>query len=1112
MHPLARRVALLLFGSGTCALIYEIAWFREFRLVFGASTAANAAVLAVFVGGLGVGGLLLGKRADRALRPILLYAKLEIIAAVLAAMTPGFLWLTRKAYIAAGGSAAAGPFGATVLRLLLTMVVLFAPTFVMGGTLPAAVRGIETDRDARRRGVGLLYGCNTLGAVFGCVLANFVLLEAVGTRSTLWIAAAANLAIALVARSMGQEMPALSPPNVSSETTAKALPSTAAIAASAPEATTTASTPEAATVAAATAATALAAIPATAASTSGSDALAESKSTESAPEIAPAFVLAASAAVGFAFFLMELVWYRMLGPLLGGTVFTFGIILAVALFGIGLGGACYSFFGAERRATLAGFAMTCLLEAFFIALPYALGDRVADIALLLRPLGTMQFTGLVLGWTIVTAIVVLPASFMAGVQFPMLIALLGRGRDSVGAHTGLAYAANTGGAIAGALAGGFGLLPALTILGSWRLVAWLLTILGVAAGLSILRRSTSWLAPLSSVFLGAIVVFLLEAEGPTAVWRHGQIGVGRAPPMALTSRNNYRQWTNMIRRAIKWERDGEESTVGLDGRMGWAFIVNGKSDGHARIDAPTQVMVGLLGALFHPDVKKAMVIGLGTGSTAGWLGALPGIERVDVAELEPAVLHVAEVSSVLNQDALKNPKVHIAIGDARETLLTSHDTYDIIASEPSNPYRAGVASLYTREYYQAIRDRLSQDGIFLQWLQAYDVDSQTIRTVYATLGSVFPEVETWELEVNDLLLVASRKKINHDIAQVRERLKQEPFRSAFASAWRAVDAEGVFAHFVARGSLARAITFVDKDQLNTDDLNIIEFGFARSTKATGEAQTMRAEEIREVARTRGENRPAEIEKDLDWDRVADQWIGFRAAEGNPTPIARAPERQRPLVAAYDALITGRLPEVLRAWRAVGREPQGPTELGMLAEALADSGEEAAVNYIEQLRAVQATEADAILGRLRFRQGRYVESAQALNTAFISYRTNPWPWPMLMTHALETATHLIGRDPGALKILRPAIEQPFAAMMLDESRRELLLKLAVGRDPDASCAQALTSYEPYTLWQEPLLTWRARCYELLRHADAVRAAKERDEYAGNEPGTMAEGARLVRGAR
>ena len=1058
-----------------CALIYEIAWFREFRLVFGASTSANAAVLAVFVGGLGIGGLLLGKRADRAPRPILLYAKLEIIAAVLAALTPAFLWATRKAYIAVGGSSAVGPLGATALRLILTMVVLFAPTFVMGGTLPAAVRGIETESDARRRGVGLLYGCNTLGAVFGCVVANFVLLEAVGTRSTLWIAAGANLVIALAARSLSQEMPVLS---------------TAGAATAAPKEQGT---------------TSPSATPAPAGTPPGD---------EEASDVAPAFVLGASAAVGFAFFLMELVWYRMLGPLLGGTVFTFGIILAVALFGIGLGGACYAFFGSQRKATLGGFALTCLLEALFIALPYALGDRIALTALLLRPLGVMQFSGLVLGWTMVTAIVVLPASFMAGVQFPMLIALLGRGRDRVGSHTGLAYAANTGGAIAGALAGGFGLLPALSVLGCWKLVAWLLAGLGVAAGLAVLRRTTSWLAPLTSLFLGAVVIFLLEAEGPTAVWRHGQIGVGRAPPMATASINNYKQWTNMVRRAIRWEHDGEESTVGLDGRMGWAFIVNGKSDGHARVDAPTQVMVGLLGALFHPGVKKAMVIGLGTGSTAGWLGALPGIERVDVAELEPAVLHVAEQASLLNHDALKNPRVHITIGDARETLLTSHDTYDIIASEPSNPYRAGVASLYTREFYQAIRDRLSQDGIFLQWLQAYDVDNQTIRTVYATLGSVFPEVETWELEVNDLLLVASRKRIHHDIAQIRERLKQEPFRSAFASAWRALDAEGVFGHFVARGSLAKAISFVDRDRLNTDDRNVIEFGFARSTKAAGESQSLRADEMRDVARSRDEHHPTELEKGLDWARAEEYWIGFRGAEGNPMQAVKEgmTEPQRALVGTFLSFLQGRLHDTAMAWRGVGREPATPFEIAMVASAFADGGDETATTYIEQLRALQPTEADAILGRLRFRQNRNADAAEALKTALVAYRTDAWAWPMIMTHALETVTHIVSRDPAALKTLKPALEQPFAANMLDETRREILLKVAVSREPDSGCASVLATYEPHPLWQQPLLAWRARCYELLRHAEASRAPQERDEFDKHEPPAVSDTTRFVRGGR
>src|SRR5678815_4960059 len=121
----------------------------------------------------------------------------------------------------------------------------------------------------------------------------------------------------------------------------------------------------------------------------------------------------------------------------------------------------------------------------------------------------------------------------------------------------------------------------------------------------------------------------------------------------------------------------------------------------------------------------------GTGSTAGWLGAIPDIERVDVAELEPAILHVAEMSAPVNRDVLHNGRVRIILGDAREILLTSHDRYDLVVSEPSNPYRAGVASLFTQEYYRAIGDRLADDGLFLQWLQAYAIDTPTTRTMYA---------------------------------------------------------------------------------------------------------------------------------------------------------------------------------------------------------------------------------------------------------------------------------------------------------------------------------------------------------------------------------------------
>src|SRR5262249_20713329 len=156
---------------------------------------------------------------------------------------------------------------------------------------------------------------------------------------------------------------------------------------------------------------------------------------------------------------------------------------------------------------------------------------------------------------------------------------------------------------------------------------------------------------------------------------------------------------------------------------GYAFIVNGKSDGSARGDAGTQVMSGLLGVLRNPQARRALVVGLGTGSTAGGLAAMPGVERVDGLGAGPAGVEGGRDCAPVNHDAMANPKLHVTIGDARELLLTSNALYDVIASEPSNPFRAGIASMFTAEYYQAARRRLTADGVFAQWIQAYEIDT-----------------------------------------------------------------------------------------------------------------------------------------------------------------------------------------------------------------------------------------------------------------------------------------------------------------------------------------------------------------------------------------------------
>src|SRR5262249_38387626 len=193
------RVALLLFGSGMTALVYQVAWMRELRLVFGFSTAASAAVLAIFMGGLGVGGWLLGRRADAAPRPLAFYGKLELLIAGSAALTPLWVYLVRLAYVALGGTQSLGIIAGTLARLLLSCLVLSVPTVLMGGTLPAATRAVETAEDRRRRFLAILYGTHTLAAVAGTVLSNFLLLEPLGTRLTLWAACAVTALVGLAA-------------------------------------------------------------------------------------------------------------------------------------------------------------------------------------------------------------------------------------------------------------------------------------------------------------------------------------------------------------------------------------------------------------------------------------------------------------------------------------------------------------------------------------------------------------------------------------------------------------------------------------------------------------------------------------------------------------------------------------------------------------------------------------------------------------------------------------------------------------------------------------------------------------------------------------------------
>jgi spermidine synthase len=1021
-------IAFLLMCSGTCALIYQVAWLRQLQLVFGSTTASSAAVLAIFMGGLGIGNAVLGKRADFTPNPLRFYAKLEFWISLTAALTPLLIDATRWAYISLGGQMAMGAFVATLIRLLFSALVILLPTILMGGTLPAAVAAVTDPKDLNRRAAGLLYGCNTLGAVVGTLACTFLLLPWIGTRSTLWTACCLNVTVAVLAGLLSRY-------NVS-------IPGAA---------------------------------PADRHAPSHKANVKQKLKIKKVDSLYPPLVYASAAVVGFGFMLMELVWYRMLAPILGGTTYTFGLILAVALLGIGIGGVVYPLLFRENNSpSLRYLSLTCGLEAILIAIPFALGDHLAYEAAILQIGNQLGFGGLVLGWFAIASVVVLPASIVSGVQFPLLIALLGQAKQDVGKQLGYTYVSNTFGSILGSLAGGFGLLPLLSALGAWRLVVAILIALSVFLALLTFRRNMFYWRQMLlflGVNLGALLLITCYT-GPTAFWRHGSIGAGRAQiPHELTF-NNVRNWENIIRRAIVWQADGVEAGVAITARNSVAFLVNGKSDGNAILDAGTQVGLGILPAILHPEPKTCLVVGLGTGETAGWLAMVNSVKRLDVVEIEPSITEMARRCASLNCDVLTNPKVQVIYNDAREVLLTTNSKYDIIASEPSNPYRAGIANLYTREFYLSANARLNQEGLFVQWLQAYEIDETTAATVFATLKSVFKFVEVWQSKNSDLLLLCSQEPIIYDSAQIRARIRQEPYRTALMQSWRADQIEGFLARYVGGDTLTEKIAQKHGNLLNTDDLNILEFGFARTLGRQGGFSIAK---LREEAELLSAHRPKIRDKQIDWQGVEDERMALFAVQDDFVPI--------PSFVSGDQIIRGhalkqylakQYADMVVQWESQSRRTVYPTETALLALAYVELGNDKASPLIDRLRSFNETEAKLLRGILLFRQSSSREATDALSQAFVKLRNNPWPLPEVTEHALNAAIEIAKQNPAQAGILLQSLEQPFAIMFMQEQRKRAACLIASQIGSSATLPW-IEAFEPYVPWNKQFLELRVRTY-------------------------------------
>jgi len=783
-------VLICFFLSGAAGLIYQVAWGKALGLVFGRTAYAVATVLAVFMAGLAAGSAWLGRWSERRSRPLALYGWLEIGTAATGAASLAGLAGVRSAYLVAYPYAATHDSILLLLRFAGAALVLFLPTFLMGGTLPVLVRAMTQNSSELGKRLARLYWVNTAGAVAGTLAAGFLLLPSVGLRRTIEIAVGLNVFAAVLAfffstRASGSE---------------------------------TAPVPT------------LSAVP---------------------RREAPRFLLVCFALVGATAMAYEVGWTRLLATQLGSSTYAFTLMLATFLTGIVLGSAVFEWWIRRRQARRTTFALTQTLTALaslvcLVAFPF-LPELLPRI---LRATHA-SFRGLVLAQFGVSALSMLPVAIVFGFNFPVVTLLVAgpSGSETYPSSTvGRTYAWNTLGAIVGAVTAGFWLLPAL---GSFHLLA-----AAAAANLVLatLLYATSVPRRILASALNVVLLFGVAFVGFSPYFYD--------PAMAVYSTMLY--WNvdrplsareNAHSLDVVYLADGLNSTVSVTRTNDLITLrTNGKADASNR-DIKTQLLLGHLGALAHPGLRRVLVIGFGGGMTLSALARYPEVERLDCVEIEPAVLGAAPLLTSLNRNVLQDPRVHIIFDDARNYLFTSRQQYDLIVSEPSNPWMAGISALYTREFYHAAQRRLAPGGIFVQWVQAYALFPDDLRMIAATFLSEFPRATLWHGEVNDLLLMAPSPPAGQMLDRVRALWNQPPLRDDFDQLGIHEPA-GLLGYYLLDDAELRE--FSRSSPVNTDDLTLLEYHAPPALLVQGLEQKNREE----ILRTQKDLLPADLAADL----------------------------------------------------------------------------------------------------------------------------------------------------------------------------------------------------------------------------------------------------------